>query len=247
MSGECSRVSAKLTTNGIAVTLFRRAISVAAIAGLAVGTLAFTAPPANAETLHTHRAKTAKIRPAKIAPANARITRSVITVKQGSKTVAKDKRSYKAKRGTYKVTTKVTFQRQLTVTLAATSVWTACRIDSMAIASDRTTWSSWGDGTGYYAGQVTFAYAGTCTDTFYDQSFGAHYVEWHTAWQTDDYVMTENVTAAQNRAVAIIAAAHYGLGDVDYVDGTAMTTLPTYRTWASAQTIKRTRTVKVKR
>ncbi len=227
--------------------LIRRMVSITTITLLTLGTLTLAAPPANAETLHTGRAKTVKIRPAKIAPSGTKVIRSVITVKKGSKTVARSKRSYRATKGTYKVTTQVTFQRPRIVTPSAASFYSVCRISSMSIASDRTTWSSWSDGTGFYSGQVTFAYSGNCTDTFYDQNFDAHYVAWRTSWQYDDYVITDNITRAADRSAAIIAAAYYGLGDVDYVDGTDMTTLPSYRMWAPTQTIKRTRTVKVKR
>lgn len=224
-----------------------RAVSIASITLLAFGALALVAPPANAETLHTGRAKTVKIRPAKIAPAGAKIVRSVITVKKGKKTVAKNRTSYKATKGTYKVTTTVSYRQPRTITPSATSVWSECRIATMRITSDRTDWRDWSDGTGYYAGQVTFSYTGTCADTFYDQNGTAHYVKWATTWQYDDYVITDNVTPSASRSSAIIDAATYGLGDVDFVDGTEMSTLPAYQAWTAPQALTRTRTVRVKR
>lgn len=229
------------------MNLARRTAISAAAAALAITTIGLTAPTAHAQTLHTRHAKTVKIRPAKIAPAGAKIIRAMITVKKGNRTLAKNKAAYRATKGTYKVTTTVSFRLPQTITPSATSVWSECRITSMAITSDRTDWNDWFDDTGYYAGQVTFAYTGTCADTFYDQSGAAHYVKWTTTWQYDDFVVTENVSPFASRSSAIIDAATYGLGDVDFVDGTEMSRLPAYQAWTATQTLKRTRTVKVKK
>ena len=231
---------------GPLVNFGRRIISLAAAAVVVAGTVALSAPVANAETLHLKHSKTVKIVPAALAPASSRVTKAVITVKKGSKTVAKNKTSYKAKKGKYKVTTTVTFQQRRTVTASATDIWASCRIATMALTSDRTDWNDWFDGTGYYAGQVTFTYTGTCSETIYAAD-GSHFVQWKTSWQADDYIMTEFVSPSASRTDAIIAEASYGLGDSDYVDGTDMKTLPTYQTWSPSRTVKATRTVTVKR
>jgi len=219
-----------------------KAVSTFAAAGLL---LAGSAPAASAETLHRNGASTVTIRPAG-APAGAKVSTAVITVKKGTRTVAVNQRSYRATKGTYRVTSTLTYRAARTVTLPAGSVWAECRVDSKRITDDRTSWRDYSDGTGYFAGQVTARYSGTCTDTVYDSNHNSRRLAWTTSWSDDKYLVTEAHPTNADWAALKLAETDYKIGDVDYVDGEDVAKLPTYTTYAKKQTTKETRTVRVR-
>lgn len=218
------------------------AASTVATAGLL---LAGTAPAASAETLHRNGASTVTIRPSG-APAGAAVSGATVTVKNGSRTVAVNRKSYRATKGTYRVTSTLTYRKARTVTVPASSVWAECRVSSKRITDDRTAWRSWFDGTGYYAGQVTVRYSGTCTDTIYDSNYNSRRLTWQTSWSDDEYMVTDDHPASADWAAIKLAETDYTIGDVDHVSGEDMTQMPTYQVYGKKQTTRNTRTVVVR-
>ena len=225
--------------------ILKSAAAIAAALAMSVALGAVGASPASAETISRGGKKTATIRPA-AAPAGALAQSATITVKKGSKTVAKNKASYKAKKGTYKVTSTLTYYPLTVRAGKPDEVWAECRVEALQITSDRTDFRDYDkDGVGYYAGQVTVHYTGTCTDTIYTFGVSDTYT-WQSSWNFDDWVATEDVSVSADRIAAITADLSYGLGDVDMVEGPALAALPKVKTLGTLVSAKTTRTVKVK-
>ena len=226
---------------------FRRLAAVIGVA-LTFGLAFSSITPANAETLRRRGAKTVQILPA-AAPAGATVVSASVTVKKGKKTVARNRASYKAKKGTYKVTSTVIFRLPQSYTVLAGDVWASCRVTSKELISDRTDWRDFGgDATGYYFGQVTVRYTGECVDDLYIGGLSQR-LTWLTSWSDDELVMTADTTdtSAATRAALVLADTDFKVGDVDYVDGADMSALPPATTVLGEQQIlTSTRTVKVK-
>lgn len=222
----------------------RKISSTIAAAVLGGGLLLAAAVPANAEVLAAGTSGKATIVPVG-APAGAKVSKATVTVKKGSKTVARNKKTYKAKKGTYKVTSKITYRPVTTTTIPADKIMAKCRVSSREITSDRTQWEEWFDGTGYYAGQVTVRYTGSCTDSVFVGSKLTS-MTWTTVWTEDDYIMTTEAAPSANWAALKLAEVSYKVGDIDYVFGKDMTTLPTISKLGGTKTTSNTRSVTVR-
>lgn len=210
-------------------------------AALSGGLLLGAAGPASAEVLAVGASGKATIVPVG-APAGAKVSKATVTVKKGAKTVARNKASYRAKPGTYKVTSKFTYRPVSTTTISADRIWAKCRVSDRQIISDRTTWNDWFDGNGYYAGQVTVSYSGSCTDTVFIGS-SLKTLTWNSAWTDDEYIVTSDGAPSADWASIKLAQANYTIGDIAYVSGPEMTSLPTVSKLGSTRTTTRTRTV----
>ena len=93
-------------------------------------------------------------------------------------------------------------------------------------------------------GQVTVRYTGNCTDSTYE--FGA--LAWTTSWTDDEWVMTDDYRYGRDDhrwGEAKLDELSYTTGDVDYVDGADMSSLPR-TTIEIGKSKKRTRTVYVR-
>lgn len=159
------------------------------------------ASSASAETLYRNGAKKVTITAstAKV-PAGAEVTKARIWVKKGKKTVAKNKKFYKAKKGKYKVTSKVTYRFPATetyvpgVTTTSPAITKTVPVTESDMAFERCTVtgrsienrtvqatdydSYWGEAT--VQGQAVITYTGNCTAEVVSLGYVEH--KWTDEW-----------------------------------------------------------------
>lgn len=178
----------------------KKILSVVAATAVA---FSITAAPASAETLYRNGANKVTIKPIK-APAGTVTTKARVAVKKGSKTVAKNKSFYKAKKGKYKVTSTVTYftpssdvwvpevigssTTKVVPVLESDMAFEQCIVTGRTI-TNRTVQAVdysdyWGEAT--VTGQAVIAYTGTCTAEIASQGYVKH------SW-TDEWTELEDV------------------------------------------------------
>lgn len=222
----------------------KKLVAIAVASLLSIGLTAASVPTAQAETIKRHGAKKVRILP-KGAPAGATVVFARVTVKKGKKTLAFYQPSYKAKKGSYTVTSYIDYRVPTTYTPEPSSFSADCRVTSREITQDRTSWNGYSDGTGYYSGQVSVKYTGSCVEDFDAGDYQQRYT-WDASWATDEYVFTDDTTPSADRAALILAELDYVVGDVDYVAGADLSAIPTVTTAGELQSLVKTRKVTVK-
>jgi hypothetical protein len=162
------------------------------------------ASAASAETMYRNGANKVTIT-ATGAPEGAQITKAKVTVKKGKKTVARNKNFYKAKKGTYKVTSTVTYYMpgtstwvegattSTTKTVAANDLYLGtCTVTSRAIAQDNSTYKYWYGQIDYLSGEVWVDYTANCPAYFYDSNFNSKMTNVSVKWRESVYVLVES-------------------------------------------------------
>jgi hypothetical protein len=228
------------------MSLRSKLCAAATAAALAITLVAVGSPSAAAETISRKGAKTVRIT-AVAAPAGAMVLSSKITVKKGKKTVAKNKTSYKAKKGKYKVTSTVQYRDPISYQIAAVDlVGSDCRITTVELTSDRTAFRDYdGDGIGYYYGQATVRLTGDCSEVISTSGHRELY-QWTTSWSEDPFIKTVEGSPSADHAALVLAASGFTVGDLEWVKGVEMSALPTVRAFSDIKTLKNSRTVTVR-
>lgn len=215
--------------------------SLAILAAIVAATLplGLVASPAGAETMYRNGASKVTIKPTG-APAGAYITKARVTVKKGKKTVARNRPSYLAKRGTYKAASTVTYRRRADYIPADWAFDGTCTVDDGQVIQDNTAWN-W-DGIWEVTGTAVVAYDVTCTDWFYAiNRYGTQVQQtftWNTTWLDDDEVYFVTETEGDWEYA-------YSIGE--QVSPDVVETMPTVPSYADQLTTKKsTRTVVVR-
>lgn len=174
------------------VTRTARTIALAVTGGLLLGLGAVAAPATAAETkpsvtIKKIKSKTAKygkkvtVKPSVKKAGKVKISSKLLTVKQGKKTIAKNKKSVKLKAGTYKVTTTVKYKVG-TVKKTTTKYWAAGSSNYLSSDTDVTcTISKWTEDD-YWE---EYEWESVCTD-----AAGAKYLTTGNEWYEDEAWVT---------------------------------------------------------
>lgn len=210
------------------------------------------ASAASAETLYRSGANKVTIT-AQGAPAGAQVIKARVTVKKGSKTVAKNKAFYKASKGKYRVISTVTYLPMVTRPMTAADADSPyCLITSRAVVSHQTTWVAYDydPAEGRVTGPARIRYTGTCTVEFYPtEAYGGSQTRtYNTAWTEDVTVFGIFIPRVHDRNSVILEEEGTPVNSWTYASDSGLESYPTL-TFATSPwelTTKTTRTVVVR-
>lgn len=215
-------------------------LTILATAGISGALLIGSAPAVSATTVITLpkltvKAKTYVIKPALKLPRGAVVLTAKVTVKKGTRVIARNKSAVPVRRGTYVATTVGTYKVKISKVVTTTTttpvstpvtttvetpetVWSVlCTPDASPVI--KTDYSTYYPGglytTPWLAGPVIFTYTGRCGGT---DSKGQTHI-WNASWDDNDYVFVDPAVAPGELGYTeqIVADAYYKVGSTHYL------------------------------